>query len=150
MIAGPSEQRNQYKGVPPRPWVRLRLTAPDGTRHEFELLADTGNPCAIILSRVAMAILKQRAATDLNCNFGLLEGGWLHLTMPELGLDQDLIGFGSDAVVTAAKASSPDLEGLAGLPFLRLLEYGGDADWFWLRPVPSTPSVRLSFHTTAS
>jgi hypothetical protein len=86
-----------------------------------------------------MANLALRAAPDLHSNFGLLEGGWLHLAMPELGLDQDLVGYASDAVVTATKASSPDLLGLAGLPFLRLLEYGGDADWFWLRPAHSRP-----------
>ncbi len=86
-----------------------------------------------------MAGLKQRSTPDLQSNFGLLEGGWLHVTMPELGLDQDVGGFASDAVVTATKASSPDFEGLAGLPFLRLLEYGGDADWFWLRRVQNRP-----------
>ena len=115
------------------------MTAPDGTNHAIQLLADTGNPCALILSQAFMVRLKHRAASDLHSNFGLLEGGWLHLTMPELGLDQDVEGFASDAVVTATKASSPDFEGLAGLPFLRLLEYGGDADWFWLRPVQSRP-----------
>jgi len=139
MIAGPSEQRNPYKGSPPRPWVRLRLTALDGTAEEHDFLADTGNPCAIILSQPVMARLKQRAAPDVNSNFGLLEGGWLHVGMPELGLNQDVVGYASDAVVTATKASSPDFEGLAGLPLLWLLEYGGDADWFWLRRVQSRP-----------
>lgn len=139
MMAGPSEQRNVYKGSPPRPWVRLRLTAPDGATHQVELLADTGNPCAIIVSQALMARLKQRAAPDVHSNFGLLDGGWLHLTMPELGLDQDVLGYASDAVATATKASHADFEGLAGLPFLRLLEYGGDADWFWLRPAQSRP-----------
>ena len=54
--------------------------------------------------------------------------------MPELGLAQQIVGYASDAVVKAVKASSPDFAGLAGLPFLRLLEFGGDADGFWLRP----------------
>ncbi len=134
MIAGLAEQRNRYKGNPPRPWVRLRLTAPDGNTEEVELLADTGNPCAVIISQVLLAKLKHRAAPEVYSNFGLLEGGWLHLTMPELGLAQDVVGFGSDAVVQAARASHVALEGLAGLPFLRLVEYGGDKDWFWLRP----------------
>jgi hypothetical protein len=139
MMAGPAEQRNPYKGSPSRPWVRVRLTAPDGTTHEVELLADTGNPCAIIISPTLLARVKLRATADLNSNFGLLEGGWLHLNMPELGLDHDVEGFASDAVVIATKASSPDFEGLAGLPFLRLLEYGGNADWFWLRPATARP-----------
>jgi hypothetical protein len=59
--------------------------------------------------------------------------------MSEFGLDVDLIGYASDAVVTVAKASSPDFEGLVGLPFLRFLEYGGDAQSFWLRSAPSQP-----------
>jgi hypothetical protein len=29
--------------------------------------------------------------------------------------------------------SCRDFDGLAGLPLLGLLEYGGNADWFWLR-----------------
>ena len=139
MTAQHSEQRNAYKGIPPRPWVRVRLIAPDGTTHEVELLADTGNPCAIIIGEALMATLKQRAAPDIRSNFGLLQGGWLRLTMPELGMDQDVIGFASDAVVSATKASSPDFEGLAGLPLLRLLEYGGDADCFWIRSIHSRP-----------
>ena len=139
MMAERPEQRNAYKGSPPRPWVRVRLTAPDGSAYEVELLADTGNPCAIILGQTLMAALKQRAAPDLHSNFGVLRGGWLHLTMPNLGMEQDVIGFASDAVATATKASSPDFEGLAGLPLLRLLEYGGDADYFWVRSIRSQP-----------
>jgi hypothetical protein len=83
--------------------------------------------------------LKQRTAPDMNSNFGLLQGGWLHIHMPELGLDQDLIGYASDAVVAAAKASCPDFEGLVGLPVLQLVEYGGDATGFWLRSVQRQP-----------
>src|SRR5438876_5430406 len=44
-----------------------------------------------------------------------------------------LVGFASGPVTVAARASSPDFEGLAGLPLLRLMEYGGDADYFWVR-----------------
>ena len=86
-----------------------------------------------------MATLNQRAAPDIRSNFGLLQGCWLRLTMPELGMDQDVIGFSSDAVVIATKASNPDFEGLAGLPFLRFLEYGGDAASFWIRSIHSRP-----------
>jgi hypothetical protein len=53
--------------------------------------------------------------------------------MPELGLVQMVLGCASDAMVVASQASSPSFQGLAGLPFLRLVEYGGDANWFWLR-----------------
>ena len=96
MIAGPSEQRNPYKDSPPRPWGRWRFTALDGAIVEVELLADTGNPCAVIISQATMARLKLRAAPGFHSNFGPLEGGWLRLCMPELGLDQELLGYGSD------------------------------------------------------
>jgi len=59
--------------------------------------------------------------------------------MPELGLIRSIYGYGGDAVVTAAKASHVNFEGLAGLPLLRLLEYGGDANGFWLRQAAGTP-----------
>lgn len=139
MIVAAFEQRNPYKGKPPRPWIRLRLEALDGTRVELELLADTGNPCALIIASPSMARLKAGDAPDIQSNFGLLQGGWLQLAMPELGLTQPVVGYASDAVAAAARASHGDLEGLAGLPLLRLLEYGGDADWFWVRPKSSSP-----------
>ena len=139
MIAGPIGQQNAYKGFPPRPWVRLRLIAPNGTTEELELLADTGNPCGIIISQGTLATSRQRAASSVNSNFGPLEGGWLRVNIPEVGLDQDIVGYGSDAVVMAAKASSPDFGGLAGLPLLRMMEYGGDADWFWVREAQIQP-----------
>jgi hypothetical protein len=139
VTAALSEQRNPYKGSPPRPWVRLRFSAPGGGYHEIELLADTGNPCSIIVSQKLMAKLTYRAAPDVNSNFGLLAGGWLHINMPDLGLDVDLVGYASDHVVATTKNSSNDFEGLAGLPLLRLLEYGGDANCFWLRATPGSP-----------
>jgi len=139
MTTGLFEQRNPYKGSPARPWIRLRFQALDGTTHEVEFLADTGNPYALIISQASMAKLKQGDAPDVSTNFGLLIGGWLHAQTPELGLDHDLVGYASDAVVGATKASSPDFEGLAGLPMLRMMEYGGDADWFWVRSRQSQP-----------
>jgi hypothetical protein len=36
-------------------------------------------------------------------------------------------------VTDAIRASSQDFEGLVGLPLLRKLQYGGDADHFWVR-----------------
>lgn len=133
------EQRNPYRGNPPRPGVCIALRRADGSTEEVELLADTGSPCAIVVSQTVMAGLSYRAAPDVNSNFGLLEGGWLRLVMPELGLDIDVIGFASDAIANAAAKSDPRLVGLAGLPFLRLVEYGGDADYFWLRPMANHP-----------
>jgi hypothetical protein len=133
MNVAPVGQRNPYKGSPPRPWILLRFAAADGTFRELELLADTGNPCALIIGQANMALLKQGTAPDMQCNFGLLEGGWVQVDTPGLSLGQPLLSYACDPVVTAAKASSPDFDGLAGLPLLRLMEYGGDADWFWIR-----------------
>ncbi|MFO0966042.1 MAG: hypothetical protein U0793_10720 [Gemmataceae bacterium] len=52
-----SEQRNAYKGSPLRPWVRLRLVEKDGAPHDVQVIADTGNPFAVIISEAAMAKL---------------------------------------------------------------------------------------------
>src|SRR2546423_15207456 len=111
-----AEQRNPYKGRPERPWIRIRLAAPNGSTIEKEFIADTGNPCAIIISRRDMLGLKAGDGLDVRTNFGVLEGGWLQLAMPELGLAQPVLGYASDAIVTAAKADHPDFEGLVGLP----------------------------------
>ena len=133
MITLSSDQINPYKGQPSRPWIQVRFEAANGTIRELELLADTGSPSAIILSRAEKSTLNQGAAPDVNTNFGVLEGGWLRIEMPELGLSRLLVGYGSDAVATAVKSSSPDFAGLAGLPFLRLTEFGGNVQEFWLR-----------------
>ena len=69
----------------------------------------------------------------MNTNFGPLEGGWLRVQIPEVGCDMDLLSYSSDVVAQAAIASDPTFVGLAGLPLLRMLEYGGDGDSFWVR-----------------
>jgi hypothetical protein len=136
MSSGLGEQRNRYKGSPPRSWLRLQFPgSPQGT-HEVDLVADTGNPCALIISEANMTRVKQRNAVSVNSNFGPLKGGWIRIHIPEVALDQDVLAYASDVVVAATKASSSDFEGLAGLPLLRLLAYGGDGDCFWVRPAP--------------
>lgn len=139
MTTGWFEQRNAYQGSPGRPVVRVGLMALDGSRADVTLLADTGNPFAIIVSRSVMRRLKRRVVSDANTNFGLLKGRWFRLFMPDFGLDRGLVGYASDAVADSTKASDPTFDGLAGLPFLRLLEFGGDADWFWLRSSAPRP-----------
>ena len=86
-----------------------------------------------------MARLKTGDAPDMQSNFGPLQGGWLQLAMPELGLDQCIPAYASDAVAAAAKASHVAFEGLIGLPLLRLPEYGGDANGFWVRRASGSP-----------
>ena len=139
MTPGPPEQRNPYKGAPPRPWVRVQLAAPDGTKRELDLLADTGNPFELIVSRNILTSFTHGAAAHVQTNFGGLHGGWFHVVVPLLGMDLWVVGYGSDPVVAAAQKSSPGFEGLVGLPFLRRTEYGGDRAWFWIRPAPGGP-----------
>lgn len=57
---------------------------------------------------------------------------------PGSGLSGLVQASGNDQVATAAQHSDPRFLGLAGLPLLRKLQYGGDADVFWLRR-PAAP-----------
>jgi hypothetical protein len=63
---------------------------------------------------------------------GHLAGGWLELAMPDLGLTDPVLGFGSDRVLEAVRSDSSDFAGLVGLPLLRMVEYGGDSATFWV------------------
>src|SRR5947209_6992608 len=119
MSTGASEQHNPYKGSPARCWLRLRVVASDGSFDELNLLADTGNPCAVIIGQACMARFKLRGGRNVNSNFGPLVAGWLRIQIPAVNLDQEMLGYASDTVVTRSKRSSPDFEGLAGLPLLR-------------------------------
>lgn len=133
MSTGVPEQRNLYKGVPQRPWVNVRLIALDGSHYDAELIADTGSPFAITISVALMNRMRHRLASPHTTNFGRLAGGWVHVSIISLGWEQDALGYGNDAVARSARSTHRDFEGLVGLPFLRLFEYGGDADHFWLR-----------------
>jgi hypothetical protein len=126
-------QQNAYKGSPLRAWVRLRFAALDGSMHERQLLADTGSPCAVILGHADLLLLSCNEAAPVNSNFGPMLGAWLQLSMPELDLANDVLGFGSEHVLQATRSASSDFAGLVGLPLLRLVEYGGDEEQFWLR-----------------
>jgi hypothetical protein len=66
----------------------------------------------------------------------VLEGAWFKFAMPEFGLTQKVIGFASDDIVASTKTNHSNFAGLAGLPLLRLLEYGGNASAYWIRRVP--------------
>jgi hypothetical protein len=106
----------------------------DGSILELDLIADTGNPFALIVGEAALSQFKWLDEVGVSTNFGPLNAGWLRVVMPELGLDELVLGYGSDVVLRGARASSADFEGLVGVPFLRLVEYGGDANSFWVRP----------------
>ena len=107
--------------------------------HERDLLADTGSPCAVILGDAELSKLSHTSAEGIESNFGTLNGGWLSIEMPELGLSTQVLGFGSDQVLQTVQSDSPDFAGLIGLPLLRMTEYGGDATSFWLKNVGPLP-----------
>lgn len=132
-----SEQRNPYKGTPSRAWLRVRLTALDGSPLEFDVLADTGNPFSSVVGLPVLQQFKHMDAHRVSTNFGDLLGGWLRVGIPDVGMDQLVLGYGSDEVVEATRQSSPDLQGMAGLPLLQLTEYGGIANSFWVRSAGS-------------
>jgi hypothetical protein len=129
-------QRNPYKGVNPRSWVRLRFEAADGTLHERELIADTGCPFVVILGLADLALLERMPAPGTPSTFGPLTGAQFALSMPELGLTAAVLGYGNDTILQDVRQESPDF---AGLPLLRMLEYGGDSTAFWVRKASGTP-----------
>ncbi len=135
----PQEQRNPYKGNPPKAWLRCRLLAPASLAHDLDCMVDTGSPYFLVIGDHLMNLLGSRAAVTIPTNFGPLSGGWVRLTIPDVGFDQQLLGFASDVVIASAQQSCPDFEGVVGLPLLRMHTYGGDDTEFWLRPLGSTP-----------
>lgn len=132
MIAAVSEQRNPYKGDPPRPWIRVQLVGPAGNAVTVELIADIGSPCSVIIAESPLLNLRLAGATGMVTNFGQLKGGWLRVAIPEIQFDAHVIGYGGDAVAHAAARSDLAFSGVGGLPLLRLLAFGGDNDEFWI------------------
>jgi len=128
-----AEHRNPYKGRPPRPWIRIVLLADGGETLQLDAFADTGNPCALIVSSQAMDRFNLGLTPGMDTNFGRLEGGWLRVQIPELRFDEDVLAYAGDAIIQAAQASPQDFTALAGLPLLSLMEYGGNNESFWLR-----------------
>ena len=128
-----SEQRNAYKGSPSRPWIRVTLIAPDGSSRELDLLADTGSPFNLVVSNATLQKFQLIGVPGVSSNFGPLNGGWLRIQIPNVGIDEDIVAYGSDSVAQAVASSHTDFEGLVGLPLLRKTEYGGDNDDFWIR-----------------
>jgi len=131
------EQRNPYRGS--RAWLRLPFQTKDGSVHRLDLMADTGSPAGLILRPDLMALLAHRMTGPRESNLGSLDGGWLRLYAPELGLVELVRGYGNDNAANIARRSHPDFVAVVGLPVLRLAEYGGNADEFWIR-TPTAPS----------
>jgi hypothetical protein len=132
------EQRHRYKGDPPRPWVRIRLVGVNGSAQERDLVVDTGNPFPLIIDAMTMHSIGRGQSSSLETNYGALNGRSVRVVVPELDPEFDAIGYLSDAIVAAVRTSHPDFQGMVGLPLLRMMEYGGDSDGFWIRPANGT------------
>jgi len=129
-----AEQRNRYLGG--RPWLQLGFKTVDGRVHLLKLVADTGSAAGIILRPDWFFTLRHEGSPTRESNFGPMASGWMRVYTPEIGLVEFVRGYGSDRAAEIAARSDPEFVGLVGLPVLRLTEYGGDYDTFWVR----TPS----------
>src|SRR5207302_10114679 len=114
MARRPRIQQNPYEGNPPRPWISLQIITSDGDVIPAQLLADTGNPYAIIVSHKVLELARVEEGPAFKTNFGLLDGGWIRIVIPELKVDQELMAFANEPAVELARASWPHLDGLAG------------------------------------
>jgi hypothetical protein len=116
--------------------LRLGFLAPDGSTVPLDLVADTGCPYEVILAPDVFERLRLADAAGVTANFGDMTGGCVRLFTPGLGLVEFITAFGSNELARHVRNDHPDFAGLVGLPILRLAEYGGDADTFWI----SSPS----------
>jgi hypothetical protein len=128
------EQRNLYRGG--RPWLKLGFKDAQGAVHELRLVADTGSVAGIILRPDWFLKLFHEKTQSRESNFGVLISGWLRLYQPDIGLVEFVRGYGSERASKITANSDPEFVGLVGLPVLRLVNYGGNYDSFWIR----TPS----------
>jgi hypothetical protein len=129
-----SDKRQQINPLKAeRCWLSVELIDVAGDSQIMQFLADTGSPTPVIIGTADMMLFMHRGASDRSSNFGNLAGSWLRVAIPEVGVDCLVLGYASDHVVSLVTDSSEDFDGLIGLPLLRLAEYGGDADSFWIR-----------------
>jgi hypothetical protein len=117
----------------------VRLVSPNGIDEDLDLHADTGCPLPVIIGETTLRRLALRTVPALPTNYGVLPGGTVRTVIPAIGFDRIVLTYGSGAAVAAIRRSHADFAGLVGLPFLRLMEYGGDADWFWIRSAATAP-----------
>ena len=73
------------------------------------------------------------ARSQSESNFGIAEGGWLQIAIADIGFDAFIVGYANDRIVGIVKRPDWGFDGLIGLPLLRMLEYGGDRGFFWVR-----------------
>ncbi|MBW3543381.1 MAG: hypothetical protein KY476_24265 [Planctomycetes bacterium] len=144
MIAGGAWQRNPYKGRPERPWIRVRILHPARPPLDIDLIADTGSPCALIVDPLILRSYKLKDGPRANSNLGTLDGGVLHVAIPELVFEATLPSFGGSNAVETARRSSSEFAGIAGLTLLRMMQYGGNGHSFWLTNPQSEAPVIFS------
>ena len=132
MTAPAHEQKNPYLGSPARPWIALRFVGIDGEPRDIKLVVDTGCPLSFAISPDFAADFTFGWSTSIISNFGLLQDEWFQIAMPELGVEGLMVGFLSEEAADAVRLDYPEFAGLVGLPFLRLLDYGGNRDEFWV------------------
>ena len=107
---------------------------------KIDLLVDTGNPYEVIIDAATMQAMQWHAADQSESNFGIAEGGWLQIAIADIGFDTFIVGYANDRIVGIVKRPDWGFDGLIGLPLLRMLEYGGDRGFFWVRKSDSPRS----------
>ena len=126
-------QVNDYRGIPPRPLTRLRLIGATGDIIELDAVVDSGSPLTIVVGMDVFARFAHRETRTVSTNFGTLKSGWIRMTIPQTRFNQEIRVYGSDTVVHSVQLSDRRFAAVIGLPVLRMFEYGGDADRFWIR-----------------
>jgi hypothetical protein len=126
-------QVNDYCGVPPRPLLRLRLLGSADDIIELEAVVDTGSPLAIVVDMEVFFRFARRETRTVPTNFGNLTSGWVRMTIPQTRFNHEMRVYGSDTVVHSVQQSDRWFTAVIGLPLLRMFEFGGDADRFWIR-----------------
>jgi hypothetical protein len=128
------EQRNRYRDQPPVPWIRTRFVRADGHGAiERALAVDTGDEQAVRIGSADMELIKLRPGPTMQTNFGRAVGGWVMLSIPEIGLERAMLAFATDELVAVVRQISPELAGQVGMQLLRMVEYGGNDHEFWVR-----------------
>jgi hypothetical protein len=109
----------------------------DGTVHPLDLVVDTASADAFVLRMSVFEQLMWSPNRSTATTWGFMLGGWLRLYMPASGLVELIAGYGNNMLAAGVAAEDPQFMGLVGMPFLRLGEFGGNADALWFRYPPT-------------
>jgi hypothetical protein len=115
----------------------VRFGRADGSgTFERALAVDTGDEQAVRIGSADMDLFRHRRGPTEQTNFGRAVGGWVMLSIPEIGLERAVLAFATDELLAVIREISPDLAGQVGMRFLRMVEYGGNDHEFWVRSLP--------------